>query len=88
MEMIEMGTISARGQICIPRNIREHLGLEEGTKIVFAVKDKMLMLKRAENEHFENIFKPLHQAKKNIKEKDVPDLIHKIRRENANRTRH
>ena len=29
-EKIEMGTISSRGQICIPNNIREDMGLKEG----------------------------------------------------------
>ncbi len=30
MEIIEMGTVSARGQICIPNDIREEMGLKEG----------------------------------------------------------
>ena len=90
MEMIEIGTISARGQICIPRNIREQLGLEDGTKVIFAIKEGTLLMKKAESISWEEITKPLREAmkKSDMKESDVPDLVHKIRRENASRSRH
>ena len=34
-DLIEIGKISSRGQIAIPSEIREKMGLEEGTKILF-----------------------------------------------------
>ena len=80
-EIIEMGTISSRGQVCIPSNIREQLGLEEGTKVLFTVKDKTLMMKSVKNMSWAEITQPLVDAKKKINEEDVVDLIHRLRRE-------
>lgn len=34
-EAIEMGTISARGQVAIPAEIREKMHLKEGEKVLF-----------------------------------------------------
>jgi len=80
MEIIEMGTISSRGQIAIPSNIREHLGLKEGTKVVFAVSNNALIMKKVESMSWDEITKPLRDAPKKIKEEDVTDLIHKMRK--------
>lgn len=80
-EIIEMGKISSRGQVCIPNSIREHMGLEDGTKVVFLLKDSCLTIKPANTETFAEITKPLREAKKKIREEDVTDLIHKLRKE-------
>ena len=34
-EKIEIATVSSRGQICIPNDIREDMGLDEGSKVLF-----------------------------------------------------
>jgi AbrB family looped-hinge helix DNA binding protein len=82
-EIIEMGTISARGQICIPSNIREQLGLEEGSKVFFTVKDKTIMMKSVKNMSWDEVTQPLRDAmaKTSMKESDVVDLIHRMRKE-------
>lgn len=37
--MMELSKISARGQVTIPMNIREKLGLKEGEKVLFLEKE-------------------------------------------------
>jgi AbrB family looped-hinge helix DNA binding protein len=80
-DKIEMATVSSRGQICIPNSIRENMGLKEGSKVLFALTGDSLIMKRVTMETFAEITKPLKEAKKKIKEDEVVDLIHKIRKE-------
>lgn len=37
-------TITSKGQITIPKKLREHLGLEEGKKIIFLEEDEKLII--------------------------------------------
>ncbi|MFH0869631.1 MAG: AbrB/MazE/SpoVT family DNA-binding domain-containing protein [archaeon] len=85
-EIIELGTVSSRGQIAIPSSIREELGLEEGTKILFMVKDNAVMMKKVIPETFEDITRPLKEAarKAGLKESDVVAMIHRMRKKDAN----
>ena len=80
--IIEMGKISARGQVAIPQDIREHLGLEEGSKVLFFTEDDTVMMKKVTPESFASITHPFKAAAKKagIMEKDVPDLIHRFRK--------
>lgn len=83
-EIIEMGTISSRGQVCIPSSIREQLGLEEGSKVFFTVKDKTILIKSVKDMSWNEITQPLvdAMAKTGMKETEVVDLIHRMRKEN------
>lgn len=80
-EVIEMGKISARGQVAIPTEIRNQMGLHEGEKVLFVLADDTLILKRVTLDSFAKITKPLKEraAKLGLKEEDVPDLVHKFR---------
>jgi AbrB family looped-hinge helix DNA binding protein len=81
-EKIELGTVSSRGQICIPNNIREEMGLDEGSKVLFFLSgEDTLLVKKVQAKTFEEITRPLREAPKKIREEDVVDLIHKIRKE-------
>jgi len=44
--VVEMGSVSSRGQIAIPSEIRKELGLEEGSKVIFTVKDDAIILRK------------------------------------------
>ncbi|MBS3135962.1 AbrB/MazE/SpoVT family DNA-binding domain-containing protein [Candidatus Woesearchaeota archaeon] len=77
--MIEMGKISSRGQVAIPTGIRNHLGLNEGSKVLFFTDDNSLVIKKITEQTFADITKPPREAKKKIKEKDVPGMIHRLR---------
>ena len=80
-EKIEMATVSSRGQICIPNDIREDMGLKEGSKVIFVLSDDSLIMKKVNMQTFEEITKPLKEEvrKAGMKESDIPDVIHKIR---------
>ena len=80
-ETIEIGTVSARGQIAIPTEIREKMHLKEGEKILFLLEGDSLLLKKVGSISWEQITKPLREAKKKIKESEVPELIQKLRKE-------
>jgi len=81
-EKIEMGTMSSRGQICIPNNLREDMGLKEGNKVLFVLAGDSLLMKKVTMRSFEEITKPLKEAakKSGMKESDVPDIIHRFRK--------
>ena len=80
--IIEMGKISSRGQIAIPADIRERLGLEEGTKVLFFTEEDTLLMKKVTEQSFAQITKPLKLAAKQagMKEKDVPDMMQRFRK--------
>ena len=86
-EKVEMGTVSARGQICIPNDIREEMGLREGSKVLFVLADDSLLMKKVNMATFAEITKPLREAAKNsrLKESDVPDILHRFRAEKRRR---
>lgn len=81
-EIIEMGTVSARGQICIPNDIREEMGLKEGNKILFVLQKDSLFVKKVTMETFAGITKPLKEEAKRsgLKESDVEAIVHKFRK--------
>ena len=80
--LIEMGKISSRGQVAIPADIRNQLGLTEGSKVLFFTEDDTLLMKKVSEQTFAQITRPLKIAAKKagMKEKDVPDMIHRFRK--------
>ena len=80
-ELIEMGKISARGQVTIPTEIREKMHLKEGQKILFVLSGDTLMVKKVNTATFAEITKPLKEAakKSGLKEEDVVDIVHRAR---------
>ncbi len=83
-EKIEIGTVSSRGQICIPQCIREEMGINNGTRIVFMLDEDVLFMRKVSTETFASLTKPLRKAKKKIKEEEVAELIHWIRDDKSN----
>lgn len=81
-EIIEMGTISSRGQVAIPSDIRQELKLTEGSKVLFLVEDDTLIMKKVTLSSFADITKPLKEAarKAGLKESDVDGIVHRSRK--------
>lgn len=81
-EIIEIGTVSSRGQICIPNGIREEMGLKEGNKILFILENDALLVKKITMQTFADITKPLKEAAKKaeMKELDVDKIITNFRK--------
>jgi len=82
-DKIEIATVSSRGQICIPNDIREEMGIKEGSKVLFALTGDSLIMKRVNMETFAEITKPLKETmkKSDFTESDVPNLVHRFRTE-------
>ncbi len=80
-EIIEIGKISARGQIAIPTDIRKEMNLHEGEKVLFILEHETLMIKKMTANTFAAITKSLKQAvqKVGMKESDVPELVQRFR---------
>lgn len=81
-EVIEMGKISARGQIAIPAEIRREMDLQEGQRVLFVLENDTLMIKKVTTQTFSRITKPLKEAMKktSLQEKDVPELLQQFRK--------
>ncbi|MDO8623655.1 MAG: AbrB/MazE/SpoVT family DNA-binding domain-containing protein [archaeon] len=82
-DRIEMATVSSRGQICIPNNIRDEMGIKEGSKVLFALTGDSLIMKKVSIETFREITMPLKEAvnKSELKESDIPKIVHRFRAE-------
>jgi len=80
-ELVEMGKISARGQVAIPIEIREKMHLKDGQKILFVLSGDTLLVKKLNTETFAEITKPLKVAAKKagLREEDVVDIVHRAR---------
>ena len=86
---VEITKMSSRGQIVVPQGLRNELGMKEGAFFaIFGGKDTII-LKKLEMPSKEILIKDIgkmaREGKKRaenlgLKESDVPDLIHKIRR--------
>jgi len=80
-EIIEIGTVSSRGQIAIPIDIRNEMGLVEGQKVLFLLGDDTLLIKKVTTQSFEELTRPLKEAAKKagLKESKVSEIIHRFR---------
>lgn len=80
-EIIELGTISSRGQVAIPSPIREEMNLQEGTRVLFVLANDTLLIKKVNSKTFAEITLPLKEAahKAGFKEEEVEGIIRKVR---------
>ena len=83
---MEMAKLSSKGQITLPKEIREKLCLKEGDKVMFIEKEgEIIMLKSAEN-----VINEMREAMKGEAERlglknidDVVKMIKEIRKEKS-----
>lgn len=78
--VVDVGTVSARGQVAIPTDIRDKMGLKEGEKILFVLENDTLLVKKVSALPWAEVTRPLREAKKRISEDEVVRLVHKIRK--------
>lgn len=79
MAYVDVGTVSARGQIAIPQAIRRQMDIKDGEKVLMMLQDKTLVLKKVSDVSWAEVTAPLRKAKKKIKESEVDALIHAFR---------
>ena len=87
---IETTKMSSRGQIVIPQNVRDEIHAEEGTVFLVMTNSDTLILKKVAMPSKEDVIRNLENFAKEatkrveklgIKERDIPDLVHKLRKE-------
>jgi antitoxin PrlF len=83
--MSEMVTMSSKGQIVVPKELRKELGLDTGAHFAIFGKEDTLILKKVNVPAAKEVFKKIHKwgvalaKKKGWKEADVTKMIHKGR---------
>ncbi|MEK6888574.1 MAG: AbrB/MazE/SpoVT family DNA-binding domain-containing protein [Nanoarchaeota archaeon] len=85
MENIEVTSISSRGQVVIPQNLRDKLKIREGEKFVVIGEDNTIILRKLEMPSFKGFDKLLAKtrefAKKNeLKEINVEQAVRNARK--------
>ena len=85
--MVDLTTISTKGQVVIPQHIREELGLEEGSQLVISKMEDFVLLKKVNipdpKKEFEELTKigGRHAKKAGIKsEEEVVRIVHGARK--------
>jgi len=84
MDKIEVTSMSSRGQVVIPFDIREELGLKEGEKFVVVGEDDTVVLKKITMPSFQNFDKLIKKTQafakeKGLKQEDVKQAIKRAR---------
>lgn len=74
-------SMSSRGQIVIPQNIRDTLGFKEGEKFKIIAENDTIVLKKVSFEGFETLLKETRKwAKdKRITQRDVDEAVRNVR---------
>ncbi len=85
MDKIEVTSMSSRGQVVIPLDIREELGLREGEKFIVMGEDDTVILKKIKIPSFENFDRLIKKTRefaksRGINEKDVEEAIKRARK--------
>lgn len=71
MEKLEITSMSSRGQVVIPLDIRELLGLREGEKFVVVGEDDTVLLKKITMPSFKNFDKLIQKTRQFAKDKSL-----------------
>ncbi len=85
MEKIEITSISSRGQIVIPQNLRNRMKICEGEKFIVIGEGNTIVLKKLEMPSFNGIDKLLKKTRefsknKGLKDSDVEEAIKNSRK--------
>ncbi len=86
---LQITSMTTKGQIVIPNEIRKELSVASGSKFVVLTDGKNILLKPIQKpkiEQFKDLQKKSQAITKQlgIKKSDLPKLIKKVRRENHN----
>lgn len=82
---IEITSMSSRGQIVIPMNLREMMGLKEGEKFAVTGREDTIILKKIQLPSFDNFDSLMKQTqefakKKKLKQNDVAQAVQRTRK--------
>ncbi|MFT4309463.1 MAG: AbrB/MazE/SpoVT family DNA-binding domain-containing protein [Candidatus Woesearchaeota archaeon] len=71
MDGLEITRMSSRGQVVIPIEIREYLGLKEGEKFIVFGEDDTIILKKISVPSFKTYDELIRKTMRFAKEKDI-----------------
>ena len=85
MEIIDVTSISSRGQIVIPQRLRDKMKIQEGEKFVVIGEEDTIVLKKLEVPSFKGFDKLLKKTRefaknKGLKESDIQESIRESRK--------
>lgn len=73
---MQQTTLTSKGQVTIPKNVRDSLGLHVGDKIEFVMTERNGVLLRPITKKVDDVFGLLHQAsKKSVSIEDMDAAI-------------
>ena len=79
--MVEESKVTKKGQITIPKDVREKLGLKVGDKIIFEPNAKGILIRKKEDSDIDKIIKEVtgiwkeHPLFKNKTTKEIIEMI-------------
>jgi len=84
MATLEVTSLSSRGQVVIPQEVRDRLHLHVGEKFIVIGTDDTVILKKIENPSFKGFDKILKKTRDFVKKKgltpgDVGEVIKRVR---------
>lgn len=87
MPKFDITSLSSKGQIVIPQNLRKELGMVTGIKLMIFTDGANLLIKPVQPPKMENFQKLVKESRefvksKKIKKADVKKIIKKVRNEN------
>jgi len=86
-DMVEASTttVSSKGQVVIPANVRKAANLKKGEKMLAIAIDDMVILKKIIDKSFEETMKPVWTKVRQmgLSEEDINDLIDQARTKNS-----
>jgi antitoxin PrlF len=85
MTDINITSMSSRGQVVIPLNLRELMGLKDGEKFAITGKEDTIILKKIQMPSFSNFDKLMKQTqefakKKGLKQKDIDEAVQRAKK--------
>jgi len=87
---MELAKVTSKGQITIPKSIRDMLAIKDGSKIIFLQKDNDIIIKNSAMIALEKIQKAFEGEAERLgleTEDDVVKLIKDYRKEKRERTK-
>lgn len=82
---MELAKVTTKGQITIPKSIRERLNLKEGSKIIFIENGNDIIIKNAAMLSLEKIQKAFEGEAERLNLKSEEDVVEFIKSERRNR---
>ena len=91
MNNIQVTSVSSKGQVVIPADIRETMGITIGAKLIIFTDGKNLLLKPIQEPRFEEFKALLKESRKlakriGLKKADVKKMIKDLRNEKVSST--